>query len=171
MSYSSSWVAGLIKVERDNSLSRSPELPTLVIPWEIVYVFWIKFVSLPVLHAFTFLLLLLWPYESFFLSFACPLLNTTHFFSLFFSLWPHTPYLFLSFKSLLVSVFTSLLQYLAFLPLLSLSPSLSSSLYSCCTVCPSRAGNLPIGPVSPSIAQLAGLIDQWSSWIPQKVNY
>lgn len=53
MSYSSSREAGFIKVERDNSLSCSLELPTLVIPWEIFYVLCIKFVSPPASHADT----------------------------------------------------------------------------------------------------------------------
>ena len=59
MSYSTSREAGLISVERDNSLSCSLELATLVIPWEIFYVLGIRFVSPPASHAHTFLLLLL----------------------------------------------------------------------------------------------------------------
>lgn len=177
MSYSSSRWAGLIKVERDNSLSCSLELATLVIPWETFYVLCIKFVSLPVSHA----LLLLCPcvvlVQLCLSFFAHPLL---HSFSLAFELtfspslmfsYPF-PFSVFSFSSLvlftlffccvspvLVPIFTFFSQYFALFPLLSLSPSLFLSLF---TLPPEL--DTETSPFTLSAkAQLAGLIDQWSS--------
>lgn len=122
MSYSNSWEAGLIKVEVDNSLSCSLEFATLVIPWEIIYVLCIKFVSLPVSHGHIFLLLLLCVlsvlarsiFRHAFLSFV-PLLCSFFFFFLlfFYSLY---------FLSLSLSLYLS--PKTPFLHLLCLSPSL-----------------------------------------------
>lgn len=166
MSYSSSREAGLIKVERDNSLSCSLELTTLVIPWEIFYVLCIKFVSLPVSHGHTFLLYyspassrpIFQACLSFFLF---NILFLSHLSSHFLSfLSPRTCFIhpiFLSFKSYPCP---SLCLYIYFqifgLALSSFPPSLLF-LLSHCTVYPSRAGyrNLPVGPVSPSTVSRA----------------
>lgn len=181
MSYSSSQGAGLIKVERDNSLSRSLELTTLVIPWEISYVLCITFVSLSLSHTHThtfslflfclcFVSVHLWPWLSYFYVFLTLFLSLLNLLSLY-------PW----YVSFLFSLFClSLLTHSLFFPPIF---SLASSSFSFSRTLPLfthiklyippelHTGNLPVGPVSPTVAQLAGLIDQWSSWIPQKVNY
>lgn len=201
MSYSSSPGTGFIKAEMDNSLSCSLELTTLVIPWEIFGVPCIKFVSLSHAHThfYSFAFVSVSSQSIFQLDFltltlslicSSPLSNFfsrnwTHFLSVWYvSLFLSCLCLFSLLAFVLLSLFfchlnplfvsviiySSFPQYLALVPHLSLSPSLFThiKLY----IPPELdTGNLPVGPVSSSITQLARLIDQWSSWIPQKVNY
>lgn len=172
MSYSSSREAGFIKVERDNSLSCSLELPTLVIPWEIFYVLCIKFVSPPTSHAHTH-----------FYSFSYePLLSP----SIFSDCLTHPllfSYIWANFSFVLFFLLQPFLMNPPYFAFVKLSPcpcfdsflpfSTNTVLY--CTSPPELDTDPPprppVGPVSPSIAQLAGLIDLRSSWIPLKVNY
>lgn len=211
MSYSSSQQAGLIKAERDNSLSRSLELTTLVIPWEISYVLCITFVSLPLSHAHThfqhflfclcFISVHLWAWLTYILTFVLSLilqnvcltlflsslsslffLTLTCFLPLFYvrSFSLLTFFLLTQFSSgsfepppCLVIIYSSLPQIFG-LASTPLSFPCSHPLFTHIKLYippEPHTGNLPVGPVSPTVAQLAGLIDQWSSWIPQKVNY
>ncbi len=105
------------------------------------------------------------------------ILFLSHLSSLFPHLWCFlTLFLFLSFLSphtsfihpIFRSFKSSLCPYLYFfLQILCLSPSLFLSLL---TLCPELDTETSLLALSAK-AQLAGLIDQWSSWIPLKVNY
>lgn len=137
MSYSSSQGAGLIKVERDNSLSRSLELTTLVIPWEISYVLCITFVSLSLSHTHTHTHFHSFSFASVssqsifgldFLTFMYFLHFFSHYWTCFLSIPGMFPSSFPCSVSLSSHIHSSFPQYLALLPHLSLSPALFPSL-------------------------------------------
>lgn len=127
-----------MKLERDNSLSCSLELTTLVIPWEIFYVLRIKFVSLPASHVHTFTPSVMPFVFSVHLS-ACP-----YFVHLLFSF---------SFSFAFELTFSPCVSSHCLCLYIFLPTFWSFSLSSI------SLRKLLAGPVSPSIPQLAGLID------------
>lgn len=172
MSYSSSREASLIKVERDNSLSCSLELATLVIPWEIFYVLCIKFVSLSALHAHTFLLLLLqlclcclcasFDMLSFFYLLICSyILFLLQLSSVFPFYCPHTWFIHLFFLSSppYLCLYILLSEFDLPLPFCLSPPLFLPLLTQYCISLQRWIQKPPCWPCQPFIAQLAGLID------------
>lgn len=96
--------ADLMKLERDNSLSCSLELTTLVIPWEIFYVLCIKLVSLVLPHTCTHYLPLLYhfPFSFFWHAFSSVICSPS--FTFLYWIWAH-------------SIFSFMLCHLGFFPL------------------------------------------------------
>lgn len=163
MSYSSSREAGLIKVERDKSLSCSLEFATLVIPREISPTCSASNLSLLLPHTHTRCNAfppapshIIWVHLSAFLSVPHPLLRSS---SLAFE--PTISYFCLFSLLALYSPHFSFLEVIS----LTLCLYISLSLYERRAVYPCGAGcrSLPVGPVNPSVVQLAGLIDQRGS--------
>lgn len=150
-------LSGLIEVGRDNSLSCIVELATILSPEELFYVLSIKLFShTRTVYSFTSLISLpSFIVDFFYLVFYwCFISSSLVSFHICFIFWfkPLFLYLFLAVFGLTPSLFSHSFYFFLFM---YIPPELDT-------------GNFP---VSWSIARLAGMIDQRSSWIPQSVNY